>query len=237
MDRDEAALTLRPLSQRLEAVLGLLEPCGLLADVGTDHALLPVAAVQRGLAQRAIAADLREEPLRGARRTVERAALEQRVTIAQSDGLAALEGRGVDAVVVAGLGGRSIERLCRAAARVLAHVRQLVLQPNQNAEAVRAWALGAGWHLQHETMVEDSGRIFLTCAFVPGAGGDPAYELAGWSSASLCRVGPLLLKRKDPLARRFYEAQRARLAELPREGDREWEAELRDFRAAAEFTR
>ena len=54
-----------PLSVRLEAVLQLLRPCAVLADVGTDHGLLPVAAVQRGLAERAIAADLRGGPAAG----------------------------------------------------------------------------------------------------------------------------------------------------------------------------
>lgn len=63
----------RRLSERLEAVVAALAPCELLADVGTDHGLVPIAAVVRGIAVRAIAADLRVAPLAGAQRTIERA--------------------------------------------------------------------------------------------------------------------------------------------------------------------
>lgn len=225
------------LSQRLEAVLGLLKPCELLADVGTDHGLLPIAAVSRGLAQQALAVDLREEPLRGARRNLERAALQARVSTLQGDGVVALADRGVDAIVMAGLSGRSIERLCRAAPHVLTRVRQLVLQPNQGVDTLRAWAFDAGWHLRDEAMVEERGRTFVVCAFVRGAGSDPAYALAGWSVATLCKLGPLLLTRKDALARRFYENQRQRISEFVKAGAVGAEAELADWQAACEFTR
>lgn len=207
-------------------------PCETLADVGTDHALLPLAAVQRGLSQRALAVDSREAPLRSARRNVERAALAQRVELIRGDGLTALEGRGVDAVVMAGLSGRSMERLCGAAPHVLAALTQLVLQPNQNAATLRAWALESGWHLRDEVMVEERGRAFVTCAFVPGAGRDPAYRRADVNLGVLCKVGPLLLARKDALARSLCKAQCERLGELESAGDATLQAELVDWRAA-----
>jgi tRNA A22 N-methylase len=216
-------------------VLELLTPCELLADVGTDHALLPIAAVNRGLARRALAVDLREEPLRGARRNIARAALQERVSPLRGDGVAALADREVDAVVLAGLSGRSIERLCGAAPSVLAGVRQLVLQANQNVDTLRAWALGAGWHLRAESMVEERGRTFAVCAFVPGTGSDPAYVLQGLRVSALCKVGPLLLARRDPLARRLCEAQRVRLSRLVKAGASDARAELTDWQAACDF--
>lgn len=216
-------------------MLGLLLPCELLADVGTDHGLLPIAAVSRGLAQRALAVDLREEPLRGARRNLERAGLQSRVSAVRGDGVATLANRGVDAVAMAGLSGRSIERLCSAAPHVLSGVRQLVLQPNQGVDTLRAWAFESGWHLRAEAMVEERGRTFVACAFVPGAGSDPAYALSGWRVATLCKIGPLLLARKDPLARRFCEAQRLRIRELLQAGALDAAAELADWQAACEF--
>jgi tRNA (adenine22-N1)-methyltransferase len=225
------------LSRRLETVLSLLQPCELLADVGTDHGLLPIAAASRGLAQRALAVDLREEPLRGAQRNIKLAALEARVSTLQGDGVAALAGRGVDAVVMAGLSGRSLERLCREAPHVLSAVRQLVLQPNQGADTLRAWAFDAGFHVRDEVMVEERGRIFVVLAFAPGAGKDPAYALDGWSVSALCKVGPLLLARKDALARRFCEAQRDRLAGFVKAGASDAAAERDQWQAACEFMR
>jgi len=89
---------MQALSARLEAIVQSLRPCRLLADVGADHGLLPIAAVLRGVATNAIASDLREAPLRLAQRNIELAQLESRVTPARGDGLAELADRGVAVV-------------------------------------------------------------------------------------------------------------------------------------------
>jgi tRNA (adenine22-N1)-methyltransferase len=216
-------------------VLQLLEPCKLLADVGTDHGLLPIHAVRRGLARHALAIDLREEPLQGARRNLERAGEGARVTPLRADGFSGLTGRGVDAVVLAGLSGRTIERLCREAQLGLAELRQLVVQPNQGVETLRAWAHGAGLHLRDEAMVEEHGRAFVVCAFVPGTGQDPAYERTPAPLAVAFKVGPLLLARKDPVLRRYCEAQRKRLASLVCAGSRASSGELAEFTIACQL--
>ncbi len=187
----------------------------------------------RGLAERASAVDVREEPLRGARKNVQRAGLAARVTTLQANGILPLEGRDVDAIVMAGLSGRSIERCCAEAERVLSSVAQLVLQPNQNVETLRAWAYHAGWHLRAELLVEDHGRSFVTCAFVPGSGPDPAYAVPGWSEEALFRVGPRLLTGGGALAKAFYEAQRARLTAFASAAEPRVQEELAEWQAAA----
>ena len=227
------------LSRRLEGVLGLVQSCALLADVGTDHALLPVAAVCRGVATRAIAADLREAPLVGARALIERMGVIERVSAVREDGLAALEHRGIDAVVIAGMSGDSMLRILRAAPRVLARVGQLIIQPNQKVHELRAWALMNDWHLREERMVEERGQFFVACAFAHGVGEDPAYAISGWTEPALCTVGPRLLARRDAVALRWYERQRARVARwVSQDVDRlrpeldVWEAACRAARLA-----
>jgi tRNA (adenine22-N1)-methyltransferase len=226
-----------PLSARLETVLQLLHPCAVLADVGTDHGYVPVAAVQRGIAERALATDLRDAPLVGARRHIEHAGLSDRVTVVQGDGLLALADHPVDAVVMAGMSGHLMLRLGEAAPQVLATVQQLVLQPNTDVPLVRAWARRSGWHVREERMVQVRGRFFTLCAFGPGRGADPAYEVAGWSAPALELVGPLLLVRRDPVAHRWYEAQRRRLHALVAEGVHALAPELLDWQSACEFLR
>lgn len=215
----------------------MLSPCQLLADVGTDHGLLPLSAVALGVAERAIAADLREAPLRGARRNIELSGLKARVTTLQADGLHPLTGRGVDAVVLAGMSGKLIQRLCSEAPQLVSELRQLVLQPNQDADTLRAWALAAGLHLQDERLVAERGRCFITCRFVPGAGPDPAYQRHGWDTRALCQVGPLLLAKRDALTLGYYEAQRARLTGFAKRGSAKVREELATWQAACESRR
>ncbi len=202
------------LSARLNLILHALGPCTLLADVGTDHGMLPVAAVLRGVATRAIAADLRTDPLVGARRRIELAQVTDRVTVVQADGILPLHPYAIDAVVMAGMSAGLMIRLCAAAPQVLVRVQQLVVQPNKDGPLIRRWALEHGWHLRDEFIVHERGRFFTVCAFKPGLGMDPAYAVSGWTQADLCTVGPHFLLRKDPTALRWYKEQRARLLTL-----------------------
>jgi hypothetical protein len=64
-------------------------------------------------------------------------------------------------------------------------------------------------------MLEHRGRFFVVCVFAPGIGPDPAYAVPGFDTAALVRLGPLLLARRDPVALRWYRAQRERLERLP----------------------
>lgn len=223
------------LSARLDAILGMLAPCRLLADVCSDHGQLPVVAVARGVAASAIAADLRAAPLRGAARTIERARVGERVGVLQGDGIRALAGRPVDAVTMAGVSGQLMVRLCEEGAEVLAGVEQLVVQPNSDAADVRAWARRQGWHLREEQMVAENGRFFVICAFVHGAGPDPAYALGGWTPEDLVRLGPRLIARRDVVARRWCEGQRDRLRALVEGGAAGLGPERDRWQAACDF--
>lgn len=225
------------LSARLEAVVQLVRPCAVLADVGTDHALVPVAAVQRGVAGRAVAADLRAAPLVGARRHIEREGVADRVAVVQGDGLLPLVHHAVDAVSLAGMSGSLMLRLCAAAPQILNSVQQLVVQPNKDVAHVRAWALRTGWHLREERMVEERGRFFTLCAFSKGHGADPAYAVVGWTQEALCIVGPRLLVAQDPVARKWYAAQRARILHWVEKGVLTLQPELRGWQAACDFMR
>jgi tRNA (adenine22-N1)-methyltransferase len=225
------------LSRRLECVLELVRPCVILADVGTDHALLPVAAVRRGIAKRAVAADLRESPLRGARAHIDQSGVADRVRAVQGDGLLAVEGSGAQAVVMAGISGDSMLRMFGAAPQVLAQVEQLILQPNQNVRPIRAWALRNGWHLRDERMLEERGQFFVVCAFVRAPGSDPAYSIPGWTDEALCSIGPWLLVRKDVVALRWFERQRARVAGLEQRGVTRLRSEREVFEAACQAMR
>jgi tRNA A22 N-methylase len=225
------------LSRRLQCVLSLVHPCALLADVGTDHALLPVAAVCRGITKRALAVDRREAPLCGARTHIEQAGVADRVLALRGDGLLGVQRRGVDAVVIAGMSGDSMLRMFEAAPHGLASVGQLIIQPNQNVHELRVWALRNGWHLRDEQMVEERGQVFVVCAFAPGTGADPAYSVPGWTEEALCTVGPRFLTRKDGVALRWSERQRARVSHWVKRGVSRLEPELHVWDAACRAMR
>jgi tRNA (adenine22-N1)-methyltransferase len=202
------------LSRRLDAILAMLRPCGVLADICSDHALLALAAVVRGLAGRAIAIDLNAAPLAVAAANQRAAGLGDAVSLRQGDGLQPLAPGEAEAVVLAGIGAQLAVRLLDAAPDRLSAVRQVIVQPNQQPERVRAWAARAGWHLTDETVVAEDGRYFHVLAFHPGTGPDPAYTRAGFTPDELIQLGPGLLARQDADTRAFLRARVDRLTAL-----------------------
>ena len=225
------------VSLRLAAILDVLHPCRVLADIGTDHGLVPVHAVLQGIAQAALACDLREEPLRVASKNVQRHGVDGRVRLIQGNGLLSLEGEQVDAVVIAGMSGNLMERICSEAPHVLQSVSQLVMQPNINAYVVRAWAHGAGFHLKREVMVEEHNRLFVVCAFQRQPGPDPAYGCNAMALESLFKLGPLLLRDRSLVALKYYQEQCRRLRGFTAFGDsgESHLAELAMFEKASEL--
>ncbi len=221
----------RPLPRRLEALLPLVGTVDCLADVGTDHALLPAHAVLRGHCQRAIAVDFREEPLRRASVTLARLGVSEHVTLLRGDGLAALEQASVDVVVLAGLGGRTLLSWCRAAPDLVGRVQRLVVQPNRHVSELRAWAYAAGLWLVDESICRERERFFVSCAFAPRSGPDPAYAESGLALEHAFELGPWLIRRRAPEAGEHYAEEAARLQELVNAGRSEHAARLAAYEA------
>ena len=194
----------RTLPRRLEVLLELTGTVRCLADVGTDHALLPAHAVLRGVCERAVGVDIREHVLAGARATLALLGVEDRVTLLRGDGLVALAETPVDAVVLAGLGGRTLLGWCRAAPDVIQRVPRLVVQPNRQLAELRAWAHRAGLWLIDENICAERGRFFVSCAFVQGAGPDPAYAASELPLEHAFELGPWLARRRVPDALEHY---------------------------------
>ena len=81
---------------------------GILADIGTDHAYVPIALVQRQKIKGAIAMDINEGPLARAQEHIRAARLEEYIQTRLSDGAEALLPNEADSILIAGMGGELI---------------------------------------------------------------------------------------------------------------------------------
>ena len=163
------------------------------------------------MAARAWAVDAKPAPLEEARRTLVDAR-ERRVELRLGAGFEALGDVAPDAVVMAGLGYRTMLATFTDHPAVLAGVRQLVLQPLSEPERLRAWARTSGWRLVREAMVRERSRWLPVMRFEPGPAPDPAYDLPGWTPEDLDELGPLLVRAGDPGAMAYVAHEAARRA-------------------------
>ncbi len=156
-------MSMRPLFQlnsRLALCASAVYPGAAVADVGTDHAYLPIWLVKTGVCSKAVALDIREGPLARARENVRRYEVEDQVLLRLSDGLDALAPGEADQLVLAGMGGELIARILSRAPWVKAPGIHLVMQPMSAAPELRIWLRKQGFALRRERAVRDAGRIY-----------------------------------------------------------------------------
>ena len=96
------------LTPRLRSVAELVPRGARFADVGTDHAYLPVWLLQQGRITGAVASDLRPGPLERARGTAEKYGLTGRMDFSLCDGLSGIQPDEVNTIAIAGMGGETI---------------------------------------------------------------------------------------------------------------------------------
>ncbi len=179
------------LSKRLATIAALVPPGSRLADIGTDHAYLPVYLVSEGIVPSAVAGEVNQGPFRAAGEALDRVGLTDRIDLRFGDGLAVLAPGEVDTAVIAGMGGPTIVEILDACPEVTASLSCLVLQPMLGGGVVRRWLAASGWHIVAEALVEEDGRLYEVIAAAPGAAEE--YE------EILYDIGPLLWGRRHPL--------------------------------------
>lgn len=156
------------LSKRLQQISNFIPLGTRVADIGTDHALLPCYLVQERISPRAIAVDVNEGPLEFARRQVKSLLLADLVSIRLGDGLRVLEPGEVETVIIAGMGGSTIRKILNASPQVVKKLQRLILQPNTGAELIRSWALENNWKIVDEEIVLEDNHYYEIIVLEPG---------------------------------------------------------------------
>lgn len=194
------AVTLDP---RLSLVASFVRQGSVLADIGTDHAYLPVYLVESGRCPRAVASDLRPGPLQNAKQTVAEHGLCDKIGTVLSDGLDALEAHCADDVVLAGMGGILIAELLSRAAWLRDPAVRVIAQPMSHAEDVRLWFYENGFLIDREACVFDKRHGYVAIA--------AHYTGETTALTPALPYGGLLFEEKDEAAARYLERQRQRL--------------------------
>ena len=158
---------MQKLDSRLRTALKFLREGKTLADIGTDHAYLPIYAVLNGFSARAVASDINEGPTERARQNVAAGGLSDKITVIRADGLCGLEDFNPDDIAIFGMGGELIAHILESSPWVKTEDRRFILQPMTAADDLRKYLAKNGYSIIEENLSEQSGKLYVTicCEF------------------------------------------------------------------------
>ena len=184
----------------------------LVADIGTDHAYLPIylceqrrlspVTAKNGETLCAIAADINKGPVERADQHIAEARLTQYIKTLQTDGLTGLDAFDPADIIIFGMGGELIASILAAAPWAHTAGKRLILQPMTHAEKLREYLLKTGFAIIGETLSREGDRIYQTICAEPAPEG---YTPPVLSPAELA-VGQAAYRVTDPAQKALYAA-------------------------------
>ena len=107
------------------------------ADIGTDHAYIPIKLAQDNKIIHAIACDIKEGPLKIAKNNVEKYGFSNIIELRLGSGLEPLSENETESVVIAGMGGEMIINILKN--EKSSSFQELILQPMNYQAELRKW--------------------------------------------------------------------------------------------------
>lgn len=147
-------------NKRLLAAAELLGYVNSVADIGTDHAFLPIHLVREGIAKKVIACDIAEGPLSVAEANIAKYSLSDKIELRLANGLLGLKPNEVEAITILGMGGETIADILTDAPWVKNPNITLILQPMSCDDRLRDYLFSEGFEISTEVGVEAQSRYY-----------------------------------------------------------------------------
>ena len=148
------------LPPRLQTIAGNIEKNAAVADVGTDHGLLPAYLAQNNLARYIIASDKSEGSLKAALRTAAKYNVGDKIKFIAADGLQGVDISAVDTIVAAGMGGETIIKILEDAPQVKSPGIKLILQPQTKIDKLCHWLRENGYAVRDAIFTRENRRVY-----------------------------------------------------------------------------
>ncbi len=194
------------LSKRLQTIASFVPQGSYLADVGSDHAWLPIHLVESGRIEWAQAIDNKVGPFIRMKENVQSSKAANHILCSRSDGIAELS-QGVDTIAICGMGGLLACEILEAHPEKLHNVSTIIMDPHRDLIAVRKRVTELGFHIEEEAMVFEDKIYYTIIKFVRGFP-DHTYtnnELA---------FGPYLLLHGDAIFDEWMLTQKNKVSKL-----------------------
>ncbi len=183
-----------PLSNRLLACAGFVQPGDRVADIGCDHGYLGIHLLSSGIASSMIESDINEAPLQSALHNAHKYGVADRMRFYLSDGVKSIP-RDFDTLVCAGMGADTMMHILDSAPWLKDGRYRLILQCQSKRPELRKYLYANGFSITRETLAQD-GKFLYPITEVVYRPGEPL-------SPAQYYITPALLADRSPLLPAF----------------------------------
>lgn len=181
--------------KRLKKIGDLIPEYSVIADIGTDHGILPFYLVDNRKARHVIATDISMTSIDILQEKIDQYHKEK-IETRLGDGLETIKKGEVDGVVLTGLGGFLIRDLLEKDREKVQELDFLVLQANVGIEELRRYLHSVSFRIKEEKDLFDGKHYYTIIKAVPG---EEKYTDLEY------RFGKIHLERKSPAFQRMIQ--------------------------------
>ena len=156
------------ITPRLQSVINHITTKEI-ADIGTDHAYIPIYLAQNNLIKTCIATDKNEGPLKIAQENIKRYSLSHIIKTRLGAGLLPIKEKEVKECIIAGMGGVLILKILNDALEKAKDFR-LILQPMNAQEVLREFLLDNGFTIDSEDLSKEGFKVYNSFCAIRGEG-------------------------------------------------------------------
>ena len=151
-------------NKRLLSVAEEVRQDAIVADIGTDHAYLPIFLLKSGKVRYAYLTDINEGPLARATANAKEAGLQDKTRCILTDGISALSGLGITDFCICGMGGELICDILSCADFAKDESLKFILQPMSREGTLRSYLYAEGFTVEREIYSYDAGKYYVAFA-------------------------------------------------------------------------
>ncbi len=185
------------ITERLRCILNYVSS-EVIADIGTDHAYIPIELVKKNRVKRAIAADINEGPLKIAQKNIKSEGLSDRIETRLGSGISVLEKSEAGQIIIAGMGGELIEFIIKSDIEI-AKGSELLLQPMNNQYELRKFLMYNGFKIIDEDIAVEGFKVYnimrVICGEAEKFERDIDYHIPPYLKSN--KLYPLLYAKKE----------------------------------------
>jgi len=147
------------LSKRLQTIADFVKKGAVVADIGTDHAHIPIYLIKNNIISKAYACDINKGPLEKAKENINYYGVKN-IELRLSNGLEKLKTDEADTFIIAGMGGELIIDILDRGQGFFDKKNTFILSPHTKIEEVRNYLLRKGLKILKEDMCIDEGKFY-----------------------------------------------------------------------------